>query len=84
MQLTLQQFFNKFPILKQCEFADLVAMQYISLNRAVNGNTLTREQLAFMQAALKRLAREIGEVELIHDNFQKERKPYIKKVEAKR
>lgn len=80
MKLTLRQLFDKYPILKQSEFAKMCDMHKVSLNEAVNGHSISKEQLYAMKAAIGMLAKALREVELVRHSFHDARGRYNKKA----
>lgn len=70
MPILLTDFFTKYPVIRQKNLAELAGVNKTTLNLAVNGDRINREQVQQLQDALHDLGKELLAVELTHDNYR--------------
>lgn len=76
MQLTIKEFFDKYPVLKQSGIADLVGMHQTDLHRAAKGQDINTKQFAELKRVIKQLGKDLAAVDLNHTNFREDRSHY--------
>lgn len=79
MQLTLRQLFDRYPMMKQRQFADLLPIHRVNFNEMVNGGKLSQWQLDAINEVLHKLGTELASIRIKHDNMCKGRGPYVLK-----